>query len=39
MTSGGIISYQKLRKEGRKKNKTFKLKPKEIISFEEKDER
>jgi hypothetical protein len=35
----GTISYQKVRKEGRKKNKTYILKPKEIISFEEKDER
>lgn len=39
MNDDGSLSYQKVRKEGRKKKKTFLLKPKEIISFEEKDEK
>lgn len=39
MNEDGSLSYQKMRKEGRKTRKTFQLKPKEIISFEERDEK
>lgn len=38
MQENGVLKYQKVRKEGRDQRKTFTVKPREIISVEERDQ-